>query len=982
MRKFAVLIALLVLLGACTDGGSEDGATTTSSTMPSAPGGGGGGGGGAAGDAYARQDPNNDQQVILPNGRLVRPEGDRFDLGDFPLALAVSPDGRLAVVSNAGRSTGLEGGDGSSCDETGEAAQCDYVKPEQAGDPDTPLRDESLSVVDLRTGKVTDVTAVETVRDPAAQQFNYFSFGVAFSPDGTHLYATGGGNEGVYDFEVRDGALRTPPRILTLPSTIRERPPNGPLEEIIGNVAGYTKGLSVSPDGKELLVVKEFDNDVSVIDTETMELRQQLAIDAPARAWGSYLYGIVHDPDGTRAYVSAQGTGKLHALERAPDGTWSVGSAVEVGDHPTAVSVRPDGSLVAVANANDDTVVLVDPDTMTVVQRQTLKPIAEATWGSVPNALTWAPDGERLYVALAGMDAIAVLDRAGDEFKTTGYVPTGWYPTAVGVVPETGELLAVSAKGLGVRFPDDGTVPAPDLEGKQGIDNTYLPLEAIMPGLLTRVDEPAEADLRRGAETVRANVAHVTADLDRSPNNPVPDKVGDPSPITHVVYVVRENRTFDQVFGDLGATRDDVDADPDFELLADATPNVHAMLEWGAGTGDRFFSNGEASVQGHWWTAGANVSDYTEKGWHQNYSPRGRPYDFVVPTAQTKGCTVFQAAQRRADQTDGAFTFRNYGEPLGYLVGPEIGTEQAVDPCPAADGDTNFGPLLADIQDLSIDDRTRVATMLEDMGLDEDGKQVGDPKTNYLRNFSYVTLPQDHTTGLAGDVTPRAQVAQNDEALAQLVSAISKSKYWESTAVLVVEDDSADGVDHIDGHRNILLVASPFAKHEMPDGTPGYISHQHLDQSSVVRTIGLILGWDPLAAYDQLALPLYDLFQDKNDVGDLTEADLEPFEPVEAPSFIEEPVSAYKAKNARQLKAESAGLNLDGWDRAGPLLESILWRSLRTEQIPAELARRVDEGPGEEGEAEEALEDQRERAIEAIREAEDEARANAGGEGP
>lgn len=891
------------------------------------------------GQAPAQAAPTRDDggTVVLPDGRLVRPAGRRFDLGDFPIGLAVSPDGRLAVAANAGQGFGNNFGFGSFCDDLGMPNQCGQAPASLVGDPATPTPDESLSVVDLARGGTATVTVVPTSHDPSHPQFNFFSGWVAFDPSGAHLYATGGGNDALYDFPVHDGVLGTP-RVAQLPSTLGGLPPF----PFLGKVAGYSRGLAVTPDGATVLVLKEFDDELDVVDAATLTVRQRLPLGQPTPVGGAYPYAVAVAPSGDRAYVSLEGSNALAVIGLGPTGARVVG-AMPVGDHPTGLAVTPDGGQVLVTNAGDDTLAVVDSAAGQVVQRLTLKGLPGEAVGSVPNAVALTGDGGRAFVALAGDGAVAVLDRSSQGWRPAGNVPTGWYPTAVAVRPSTGSLLTVAAKGLGSRYPMGGAYPQPAVGGPSAIPTSYYYDGNNMPGLLTEVDPPDRGDLRRGSLTVAANLRFAGRADHRPPHSPVPPLSGGHSPITHVVYIVRENRTFDQVFGDLAATRSDVDADPSFQMLAPATPNAHALAGRYA-LSDRFFSDGEASIQGHWWTAAANANDYTEKAWRQYYSPRNRPNDPIAPIATPKGCSLFQAAQARQTATGGAFTFRNYGELVGaaaITLTPSPGVGQ-VPGCLGLDPANTDASYPNQLTPISYDDRKRADEFLADAGLDANGNQVGDPAIHFLRNLSYLILPQDHTTGTAGPNTPRAQVAQNDNALGRIVSALSKSAYWPSTAVFVVEDDSQDGPDHVDGHRNILLLASPWARQEAGEGSvPGYIGHRRYDQAGVVRTIELILGLQPLSAYDQLAAPTYDLFQNIDRPDRLTPAELAPFEVAPAPPFIEEPVSAIGGQKAAELRRVSGMLNLGEIDRAGPGLEEVLWRSVRDDPPPAELQRRL-----------------------------------------
>ena len=245
---------------------------------------------------------------------------------------------------------------------------------------------------------------------------------------------------------------------------------------------------------------------------------------------------------------------------------------------------------------------------------------------------------------------------------------------------------------------------------------------------------------------------------------------------------------------------------------------------------------------------------------------------------------------------------------------------------------------------LSVDDRLGAAAFLQDIGLNPDGSPAaaGPANGQGLASFSYMVLPEDHTTGLSATFTPRAEVAQNDAALGEIISALSHSSYWSSTAVFAVEDDSQDGIDHVDGHRNVLLVASPYTKHVSANGRyGGYIGHQRYDQASVIRTMELILGLPALSSYDQNARPLYDLFQNKDQASQLTPADLKPFNSVADPPFINETVAGLPQTAALKALERLSRTMPKGEDKQGPILEQLDWQSTTNRPIPPALKREV-----------------------------------------
>jgi len=961
--------------------------------------------------------------TVLPSGRLVTPAGTTANLGDFPLGVAISPDGRLAVAINSGQGYGLNNGHGSYSTDRRQGAPCPYrdnlpsttALKRTSGDPATRAPDESLSVVNLRTGRVSTVTAVPTSYDAtpgAKDRFNFFYVGVTFSPDGRHLYAAGGGNDAVYDFPVRrDVVASRPARTIILPAATRGVPgvPTTDPNQFTGQLSGFTKGLAVTPNGRYLLVTHELNDTLDIVDTRAQTVTQQIPFAAPVPAGGAYPYGVAVSRDGGTAYVALQGLGQL-AVVKLSGGQGTLGPNVSVGDHPTAVALSPDGTRLYVTNADDDTlsVLTVDPATGTPTPAATilLHALDGEQLGSTPNAVAVSPDNQFVYVTLAGDDAVAVVGapaaltgataRAAAssppaaQLKLLGLVPTGWYPSAVATSPDGSRLYAVSAKGLGSRYPE---------QGRGGDTRTSFEYDGNnMPGLLQGVALPRKpSDL---AATLSAGTAQVVQDIQfagtaagRSSHNPVPaapyvatlgSALPMTAPIQHVIEIVRENRTFDQQLGDLAADEgrnqpgtDTVDANPAYAIFGrEVTPNVHALVgdpspgtsNPAYATADNFYSDGEASIQGHYWTVGANVNDYVEKTWRQYYSPRNHIQDTLSTVSEPHNCSIFQSAIKRQTATGGTFTYRDYGELAGIsnpsisapgtppFGGPAAGvpaTCQALSPL-------DFDPLGGTLTTSTItqptelvgtngnlvkDNREDAYQFLQDNGLNPDGSRII-TSTSTLRNFSYLIMGGDHTAGLASD-TPRARVAQNDAGIGLIAQALSHSSYWSSTAIFVMEDDSQDGLDHRDGHRNLLYVISPYAKHAGPDGKPGYIAHRHYSQASVLKTIDLLMGFPYLSAYDQNAPALYDLFQDKDAPAQLDQTDLAPYTLQPAPSFINETGAQYARANpamADVLRAETKRLDLSGIDRAGPELEIINWQMAHPNSaVPAQLlqARRA-----------------------------------------
>ena len=800
----------------------------------------------------------------LVSGRLVNPAGSRTVTANYPVAVVVSPDGRTGVVANSGQGQG---------------------GPEQG--------DESLQVVDLGSGKV-----VQTVRDRVGKAPTFYNAGLVFSKDGRHLYATGGGNDTVYDYAVAGQKLSLTSRWKS--SAKAGAPtvagglagggvPNSAPE--VGDVGAFSRGLALGPDGTSVLVTNEQGSTVAALSTTDGHLLWETTIGGPGQVGGAYPESVT--VAGTTALVAAQGLNAVAVLDTA---TGALKGLATVGDHPVSVTVHAGRAWVA--NANDDSVSVLDlaaTPVRQVAQYSTHLVAGEAN-GSTPDAI--AVDDKRVYVALAGDNAVLVLRHDG---SVEGAIPTGAYPT--GLALASGRLVTVAAKGL-------GSVPVTNDKQYDGND---------MAGLLTQV--PVTSALAPLTAQARANLLYATrTNAARPKDSPIPDDAHrGRSPIKHVVLVVRENRTFDQVFGDLSHA----DTQPAYlEFGAKdrqgrtVTPNAHALAAR-FGLSQNFYSDGEASIQGHHWTAEGASTDYTEKSWVHYYSSRNHPYDPTAGIVYPRCGAVFQqlAAQGK--------TFRNYGELVGLATSQTPTAQAAPGAACATPGGRYDGVSAASFSNglganLSL-------TSVSDVDKEAQFEREYAPlmAADQMPQFSYLVLGNDHTDGTsAGKKTPQAHVATNDLAVGKLVDYLSHSKQWASTAVFVVEDDSQDGLDHRDGHRNIALLASPYARR-------GALSSLHISQASVLHTMELVLGINPLSSYTQYAAVPYDLFTAK--------PDLTPYSAITPTYDLAATNSAAKAGSASSLT-----LDLSGIDRAGPLLEAQIWEATRPgEPMPALLLREL-----------------------------------------
>jgi DNA-binding beta-propeller fold protein YncE len=723
----------------------------------------------------------------LPTGQRLDPEGAMVEVGNFPLTMVLSPDGRHAALLLSG------------------------------------WAQQGLQVVDRATGAV-----VQTLGQPAA------FLGLAWSPDGRTIYASGGNQDVVYryDWNGARAALRDS-LILAEADTSAMPNPVAPGETRVRGQVGkrYPAGLALSPDGRTLYVAENLGDALAVVDVGSGRVRQRFPMER-------YPYGVVTAPDGT-VYASAWGGSTVSVFEPAGGGLLRPAGAIEVGRHPSALLLSRDGARLYAASASTDRVAVVDTRARRVGAQLADPPPSGPDEGAGPNALALSPAGDRLYVAEADANAVAVFplsaatsgvaSATGDD-RLAGRIPAAWYPTAVAVKGDT--LLVVNGKGTGTA-PNPG-LPQPGSSAPRAPDQYTL---GQLMGTLQSLPVPADAALP--ALTSRVAAAN---GWDKATGG---DHRGAYPPFEHVIYVIKENRTYDQVLGDMPQ------GDGDTSLVffpRPVSPNHHALAER-FGLFDRFFVNAEVSADGHNWTTAAYATDYVEKTVPSNYSGRGRSYDYEgtnrgeIPeddAAEPASGYLWDLAERAG------VSFRNYGE---YVV-------------PVREGDSivyrGDKPFLADHTnprfpgfDLDIPDQVRVEEWLREM------QEFS--RTGQMPALEIVRLPNDHTAGgRAGAPTPRAYMADNDLALGRMIEALTRSPFWKSTVVFVLEDDAQNGPDHVDSHRSPILVISPYNR-------PGVI-HRFANTTDVIATISEILGMEHLSQFDHYGRPLREIFASTPDL--------------------------------------------------------------------------------------------------------------------
>ena len=702
--------------------------------------------------------------------------------------------------------------------------------------------------------------------------------GLAFSPDGRRLYSSAGSDNAIDVFLWKDRKLEKEKRIA--------------LGEKL--TTSFLAGLDVSADGRRLFIVNPLGLTLSAVDLESGRVESTVTLPAEP-------YTCLLSKDGKKLLVSLWGGSRILLVDPA---SLAVQGEVEVGEHPAAMVLSRDGASFFVACASTNAVWRVDLASRKAIERISIALQPKAPAGSTPNALGLSPDGGTLLVANADNNTVAVVDVASRESRVKGFLPVGWYPTGTRFTSDGKRILVIAGKGLTSQSNPRGPQP-----GAGGSEGQYI--GRLLTGSLSRIDVPDEPTLaaftRRAHELSPYRDAHRLTPAGPPKSSPIPLRVGQPSPIRYVFYVIRENRTYDQILGDLPIG----EGEPTLCLFGeDVTPNAHALARDFV-LFDNFYVDAEVSYDGHAFSTGAYATDATEKFWPSYYGGRGGQYlsEGGGPDRNAYGNITAPPAGYIWDASARAgVSYRSYGE---FSV-PQRTPEDDTAGKPPYDGSVpgvrgHVSPTYPPY-DLSIPDNQRVDVWLEEFRRYE--KDGGLPRLSILR------LPNDHTAGTRpGMPTPRAMIAENDLALGRIVEAISKSRFWKESAIFVLEDDAQNGADHIDAHRSVLLMASPYARRGALDSTM-------YTTSGVLRTIEMILGLEPLSQYDAAATPMYAAFQSKPDARPFT------VRPARVPLDEKNRPDAWGAE-------ESTRMNLEEADRAPDLLlNEIVWRSVRGADQP------------------------------------------------
>ena len=850
-----------------------------------------------------------DGRTVTPVNQVLTPAGRQVELpGLRPQVIALSPDGRILVTSG---------------------------------------KTHEIVVVDPATGEVTarvqppadDVTRppadAETARNlkPDGKAIESFT-GLVFSPDGTRLYMSNV-HGSVKVFSVQDGTVAASHTIPLPPAAAPKRK-----EEI-------PAGLAVSADGGLLYVCGNLSNTLLEIDVATGAVQRTFAVGvAPfdvvlvgGRAFVSNWGGRRPGPGDTTGPAGKGTTVRVDPVRHvASEGSVSIvdlasGSVREVltGLHASALAASRDGRHVVCANAAADTLSILDVARGEVVETVWTKRTPAELFGAMPTALSFSADGRRLYVCNSAQNAVAVMAWDPDEnggTRLVGLIPVGWYPGAVVHDAARGQLAVANVKGL---------PQAPKQHGaSEGYNSHHYH------GSLSLVPLPDDDALAALSEIAARNMRAAgirdafLPPREGTPPRAIPERIGEPSLIEHVVYVIKENRTYDQVLGDMPRGR----GRPELCIFgAGVTPNHHAIAEQFVLL-DNAYCCGILSADGHNWSTSAVANDYIERG----FAGFPRSYPDGMGEAETDALAwspagfLWDAAMARG------VSLRNYGEFMmprvrwrdtqkqgrpgfadcyaAWKAGP--GRGDVIFECePAIESLRSCSPRDTVGWDMNVPDQVRADAIIRDLAACE--RQGTYPR------LTIVCLPNDHTSGTsAGNPTPAACMADNDLAFGRIVEALSHSRFWPKMAIFAIEDDPQNGWDHVSGYRTTCYVASPYARRGVT------VSTQY-NTTSILRTIHQILGLPPMNQFDASATPMFDCF---TDTADLTAFDALPVTiPLDQmnpdPKAIRDPA-------AKAAALASAAMNFAEIDKAPEdALNRVLWRAMRGDEPYPEWATTV-----------------------------------------
>ncbi|MCE2974124.1 MAG: beta-propeller fold lactonase family protein [Sediminibacterium sp.] len=700
-------------------------------------------------------------RILLPNGWQLTPVGTSLPLGDLPLNMAISHQQEWMAVTNNGQSK------------------------------------QSIQLINLQTRKIAHTVEIDKAW-----------LGLRFSADDRLLYVSGGNDNRIIRYSIEQQQLQFKDSIVLGPSWP---------EKI--SVAG----IEVDDKRQLLYAVTKENNSLYVIDLTNKKILRRLQLPAEN-------YTCLLSPDKKELYISSWGSAQLLVYSTQLN---KLIAEISVGSNPNDLCLTKNGRFLFVANANDNSVSIIDIKKRKVLETIEASLFSNSPTGSTTNSVALSSNEKTLYIANADNNCLAVFDvSTPGNSKSIGFIPVGWYPTCVRTAGDN--IYVSNGKGYTSLANPNGPQPISkkiSLSFQQGDTSHATEVQYIgglFKGTLSIIPTPQPEQINIYTKAVYRNSPY-SKNRERitsgEAGNPIPRKPGDSTPIRYVFYIVKENRTYDQVLGDMPEGNGDTSLCLFGEKI---TPNQHALAREFVLL-DNFYVDGEVSADGHNWSFGAYATDYLEKTWVTSYGGRGGNYDAEGnrAIANNKKGFIWDYCQRAG------ISYRTYGE-FADDYKPNI---------PALAG--HFCPYYTS-WDESVRDTTRVNQWKRDF----DSLLA----INAVPRLSTLRLINDHTEGLRkGKPTPFAHVADNDHAVGMFIEHLSKSKIWKESVVFILEDDAQDGPDHVDAHRSTAYVAGGFVKRN-------FVDHTMYTTSSMLRTIELILGLEPMSQYDAAAEPMWRCF--------------------------------------------------------------------------------------------------------------------------
>jgi YVTN family beta-propeller protein len=774
---------------------------------------------------------------LLNSGWRVDPVGRQIALDTLPMASALTPDGKYLLVLNGG-----------------------YKPP-------------SVSVIETAGGKVKGSV-------PVADGW----LGLAISPKGDRVYVGGGSRASIFEFALADGVLTAARTFVVVPQEQRGS------QDFIGDVA-------ITPDGRLLYCTNLYRDMVQVINPQSGMVIGQIKT-------GRRPYRILFHPDGKSFFVTHWADGTLGQYDTA--GGTAMGPAVRIGAHASDMVWRrgapeaPEGTepayaariFVAAANTNNVFAVSVSAaKELNLVESINIAMTPRQPLGMTPSALGLSADGQRLFVACSDANAAAVIAVDNERSRVEGFIPTGWYPTAVRGLAN-GALAILNGKGLrsysnAKNGPNPSKRPEPAHTGEPAAPVAFV--GRLQTGTASWIDPFTVEQLNQWTAQVLKNSPYRDTQLDQA--SPLPK-------IEHVIYIVKENRSYDQVLGDMK----EGNGDASLVLFGEnSTPNLHKLAREFVLL-DNFYVNGDVSADGHNWSTAAIAPDYVQKMWPNKYANRRATYDFE----EQDPASVPPAGYLWTNAAAAGLSLRNFGYMVNNKRDAPLGTEQITGVRdPVLGKATN--PMYRGF-DLNYPDVERAKVFLSELAQYEQAGTM--PRLIVMR------MGNDHTSGTAaGKIAPLSAAADNDQGIGMLVEGVSKSRFWTSTAIFILEDDAQNGPDHVDSHRSPAFVISPWVKRHAVDSTM-------YNTTSMLRTMEFLLGMRPMTHFDAAARPMTSVFQ--------SQLNPTPYTSEKPRLSLEEknPAATAAAARAARMKFDEADENDDDE------LNDMLWRAIRKDAPP------------------------------------------------